>query len=303
MTPTVLAAARAAVDDLRGARLVPAPPPSGRPGGYRERTAGPAGQRVAYTALSPARRKAFVAAVLELKRTGVYDEFVRTHVEFSRHGGRAAHSGPSFLPWHRRFLLDFESALRRVDPAVTLPYWDWTTDRETSSPLWSPEFLGGDGRASDDRVVTGPFTGSQWRLRYGTDDRTYLRRTLGRGRAKRLPTAGEQRAVLGETVYDAAPWNGSSARGVRNRLEGWRGPGMHNQVHNWVGGNMLNGGSPNDPVFWLHHCNVDRLWARWQAANPGAGYLPVSGADEPLRPWGDDTPRDLLDHRRHYTYA
>ena len=24
--------------------------------------------------------------------------------------------------------------------------------------------------------------------------------------------------------------------------------------------------SPLDPVFWLHHCNIDRFWAEWQAA-------------------------------------
>lgn len=304
--PTVLGAARAAVDDLRGARLLP-PAPPGRPGGYDDDRAGaapgPVHQRVAHTALSPARRAAFVAAVLELKRTGGYDEFVRTHVEFSRDGTRVAHGGPSFLPWHRRLLIEFETALRRIDPAVTLPYWDWTTDRAVSSSLWSPDFLGGDGRASDGRVTTGPFAAGGWRLRYGTDDRTYLRRAFGRGRAKRLPTAAEQRGVLAATVYDAAPWNGSSAKGLRNQLEGWRGPGMHNQVHNWVGGTMLNGGSPNDPVFWLHHCNVDRLWARWQAAHPDAPYLPARGADERLRPWGDETPRELLDYRRHYTYA
>jgi tyrosinase len=300
---TVLGAARAAVDDLRGARLVPLPRPV--PGYDDDRggaapSPGPVYQRVAHTALGPARKRAFVAAVLELKRAKVYDRFVRTHLEFSRDSNRVAHSAPSFLPWHRRFLLDFETELRRVDPSVTLPYWDWTAG---ASSLWSADFLGGDGRDSDDRVTTGPFTGDRWPLVAGTDRRPYLRRTLGRGETRRLPSRTEQQRVLAQRVYDAAPWNGSSRRGLRNQLEGWRGPGMHNQVHNWVGGTMLNGGSPNDPVFWLHHCNVDRLWARWQADHPDGGYLPASGADKPLRPWGDDTPRDLLAYQRHYTYV
>ena len=26
---------------------------------------------------------------------------------------------------------------------------------------------------------------------------------------------------------------------------------------------MVTGGSPYDPIFWLHHCNVDRLWSEW----------------------------------------
>jgi tyrosinase len=37
---------------------------------------------------------------------------------------------------------------------------------------------------------------------------------------------------------------------------------------------MSGGFSPNDPIFFLHHANVDRLWARWQtqrlAAVPGS---------------------------------
>ena len=38
----------------------------------------------------------------------------------------------------------------------------------------------------------------------------------------------------------------------------------HNAGHRFVGGHMSGGFSPNDPVFWMHHANVDRLWARWQ---------------------------------------
>ena len=48
-------------------------------------------------------------------------------------------------------------------------------------------------------------------------------------------------------------------------------------MHIWVGGDMGPGTSPNDPVFFLHHCNVDRFWALWQHAHPGLGYLPAAG--------------------------
>jgi len=46
---------------------------------------------------------------------------------------------------------------------------------------------------------------------------------------------------------------------------------IHGWVHNAVGGDigeMSTARSPTDPVFWLHHANVDRLWARWQKRNP-----------------------------------
>ncbi len=61
----------------------------------------------------------------------------------------------------------------------------------------------------------------------------------------------------------------------RNVLEGkeevpgipepWLGALMHDRVHVWVGGSMGDVFvSPKDPLFFLHHCNVDRLWAQWQ---------------------------------------
>ena len=65
--------------------------------------------------LTPDERRRFVNALLEIKWRGVYDEFVRLHIAYYTADGdkglRAAHMGPSFLPWHRRFLLDVE---RRV---------------------------------------------------------------------------------------------------------------------------------------------------------------------------------------------
>ncbi|KJK42211.1 tyrosinase [Lentzea aerocolonigenes] len=254
----------------------------------------------------------FVAAMLELKRTGRYDEFVVTHQEFAMSdsdvGDRLAHRAPSFLPWHRRFLLDFERALQEVDPAVTLPYWDWTDDRSTRSSLWAPDFLGGTGRTSDGKVMTGPFAGDtgKWKIIARTDSRSYLCRTLA-VHEPALPTAEDVLKVLAEPRYDVRPWNSSSSSGLRNLLEGWRGPNLHNRVHVWVGGHMATGASPNDPVFWLHHCFIDLLWAQWQAEH-GASYEPkrrepgVVGAADAMKPWGDVTPQDMLDHRAFYTY-
>src|SRR5918995_5139703 len=85
-------------------------------------------------------------------------------------------------------------------------------------------------------------------------------------------------------VYDTAPWRTASVGSFRNRLEGWaqtlpgeNGSQLHNRVHIWVGGDMGPGTSPNDPVFFLHHCNVDRIWARWQHEHPAAAYEPAAG--------------------------
>ncbi|MFM9370106.1 tyrosinase family protein [Streptomyces sp. Da 82-17] len=277
--------------------------------------------------LSKSERRRFVNAVLDLKRSGEYDEFVRVHIDYYVSDGedqlRLAHMAPSFLPWHRMFLLEFERALRRIDSSVTVPYWDWTRDRTPAAGLWKSDFMGGTGRRRDLRVMDGPFARSEgrWRVRYAMTDGDFLTRDLGRPRDPLpLPTKAQVDRVMQETVYDVEPWNSMSRRGFRNRLEGW-GPGegddrflIHNRVHRWVGGLMLGGASVNDPIFWLHHSYVDMLWSRWQQRNPRAGYRPataplpgtsqfrrVAARDEPMGPW-DVTPEQMLEHRRIYRY-
>jgi tyrosinase len=135
--------------------------------------------------------------------------------------------------------------------------------------------------------------------------------------ASNLPSVARQAQVLGLTPYDTAPWDDmlrdqqdpAQWAGFRIGLE----VPVHNLVHRWVGGNMLDMSSPNDPVFWLHHCNIDRLWATWQLTHPTiAGYLPATGgplghnlndvmvfhAPDGSPPWdGDFRPVDVLDHR------
>ncbi|MGH8653122.1 MAG: tyrosinase family protein [Gammaproteobacteria bacterium] len=74
--------------------------------------------------------------------------------------------------------------------------------------------------------------------------------------------------------YDIAPW-GVTSGGFRNLLEGWQNnaritpPSLHNRVHVFVGGDMSPSTSPNDPVFYLNHCNVDRIWEAWMQPPPG----------------------------------
>jgi tyrosinase len=45
---------------------------------------------------------------------------------------------------------------------------------------------------------------------------------------------------------------------------------VHGYVHNAVGGTMASASSPDDPLFWLHHSNVDRMWAEWQRRHKGS---------------------------------
>jgi Common central domain of tyrosinase len=170
--------------------------------------------------------------------------------------------------------------------------------------------MGGNGRVSDTQVMTGAFafSGGNWpiNVRPPGDPDQFLKRQFGVF-VPSLPTPTDVTATLNETPYDVAPWNTISASGFRNKLEGWlSGPQMHNRVHVWVGGSMLPMESPNDPVFFLHHCFVDKLWADWQAQHTGLGYVPVSGGpvghnlNDAMDPWAGRgetvTPASVLDH-------
>jgi tyrosinase len=63
---------------------------------------------------------------------------------------------------------------------------------------------------------------------------------------------------------------------------------LHNSVHLAVGGDMKTSASPADPIFWLHHANVDRLWTEWQKQhrgkppNAGEKLMPPSMFDRPV---------------------
>lgn len=120
--------------------------------------------------------------------------------------------------------------------------------------------------------------------------------------------------IRDQAAFDTSPFNSSSSGGLRNLLEGWVGTErIHNSIHVWVGGDMSLSSSPNDPTFFLHHCNVDRIWAAWQERHPDAPYLPDMSASDRLQFHRIDdalysifednvTPRDMVDYKRYYEY-
>lgn len=248
--------------------------------------------RKSVNSLTNQEKKDFIEAVLALKAKpgnladNKYDEFVVWHAKtMSTAAGtdsdfsmrNLAHAGPIFLPWHREFLSRFEQALRDEVPGVFIPYWNWEEDAESDDPkesaVWKEDFMGGDGDPNDDDIVkNGPF--KDW-VTVELDQHTgevlgnsVLRRTLGRGFSDILPNQKNVYNMLKYDFYDTANWDRNS-RGFRNALEGWHVPDLgeygHNTVHLWVGGSMELSTSPNDPVFFLNHCNVDRIWSIWQS--------------------------------------
>ena len=237
--------------------------------------------------LSPAQKTAFVNAVLALKNSvdsvlhpGVqkrYDDFVEVHKNAMT--GPAMfepmpHGSSLFYPWHRILLRQFELALQAAgnDSSIMLPYWDWNYS-STSNPF-TPDFLGGDGdEAQGGRVTIGPFAFATGKFPVRVwDDPSGdpgLRREFGEDSTAWLPTSSDISACVAKTPY----WPGPS--GFESVSEGV----LHNPVHRWVGGNMADASSPNDPVFFLHHAFLDMLWERWKQQHPTIPpYTPASGA-------------------------
>lgn len=239
-----------------------------------------------------------------------------------------AHGGPVFLPWHRMFLIRLEEQIqRRVGADAAVPYWDWATDGELpeadqpAAPLWSSI---GESRGD---VASGALATMRVRLEgFGVQIWSVaprrLRRDAGRDAlAPTLPTMDEVRWALQSSEYDRTVWD-AGVDAFRNRVEGWLdpeaapgtppSPQLHNRVHVWIGGDMGPATSPNDPVFYLNHCNVDRIWESWMNRE-GPKYRPLDAdGDAPEGHRLDDAmvtllgeplrPTDVLDPTDWYVY-
>lgn len=259
--------------------------------------------------LTPAEKDSLVRALLVLKNErpsqmglpGRYDDYVQMHVLSMQTDGKGwAHGGPAFLPWHRAFLRRLELELQEIDASIALPYWDWTLDQipGVSGSPFTPDFMGSNGQPGDLKVMDGPFAfeNGNWTLHVRVNDPVFLTRNFA-AVTRTLPTPANVASALAETPYDAAPWMSRSQPGFRDRLEGFHGPGsLHNRVHAWIGGIMNNTStSPSDPIFFLHHANVDRLWAQWQFSHSDEPYVPSNAEpvsllghrlSDPMLPWG-----------------
>jgi tyrosinase len=232
-------------------------------------------------------------------------------------GYSVAHQCPAFLPWHRKFLLLFEDAIRALAfPDFALPYWDWT-DQAALDVMFADDFMGPiTGDANDNYAVnTGPFRKGVFPLNVtpqpigdGDDLNQGPWGHLTRGpKTIDLPTAEEITAMFAVDRYSAPPYDNSVdiSESFNNYILGIPNtegqlPFIHSAVHAHVGGSWdstyfdsgfneqditfvgtmgVLDASPNDPVFFLHHCNVDRLWALWEDLY-GAQYEPESGFNQ-----------------------
>jgi hypothetical protein len=208
------------------------------------------------------------------------------------------HASWYFLPWHRMYLFRFEQIIRSFIPVGdgrdtwALPYWDYSSGAPGSA--LPPAFRA--GRLPDDSV----------------NPLFVAARRASVNKGEEIPDlVTDTSAAMAEDVFTETGLGASTGFGGPRTGFAHQGPAFgaleaqpHGPVHVWVGGANGLMRDPNtaalDPVFWLHHANIDRLWEHWLGdghTNPeGRAWRDrrfrlrdAAGAPASLRP------RDVLD--------
>jgi tyrosinase len=195
-----------------------------------------------------------------------------------------------FLPWHRAYLWWLEQALQDratelpaelQDVDIALPWWDWT--KVPNIPPAYEDLAGEQNPLSSTRA---------WVPTANPPIDHFTTRDPGANPRGRLPLV-EDIGDRNSGLLSQTDWATFS-----DLLEGF-----HDDVHVWVGGDMLSQATAAfDPVFFAHHCMIDRVWSIWQAYW-GNGGIPAELLDLELIPFGKRV-RDVLDVQAlGYEYA
>lgn len=204
-----------------------------------------------------------------------------------------------FLPWHRAYLYAFEQSLRDVsgDDTLAVPWWDWSSEasRQEGLPAAFSDPTTPEGQPNPlfsyhvfEPKATPPI------------DKDTIRFP---GTPSDLPFPN---------VPDAVPRLLSEFPSFNDFSDVLQ--QVHDFIHGWTGGRRVVDGQEEfgdmgsvataafDPVFWSHHCMVDRVWALWQVRH-GISNIPEELLDLVLAPF-PFTVRMVLDiNDLGYEYA
>lgn len=157
---------------------------------------------------------------------------------------------PFFLPWHRMYLFRFERMIRKLtnQPQFTLPYWNYSAAGSTHGILPAAFRVSTSSLFVSNRIAS-----------------------VNAG----LPIDASNPGALDTTALSQCSYNPVGAvPGFCQALNS----GLHGNVHVLIGDRKNMGAVPwaaRDPIFWLHHCNIDRLWTSW---NKGGRTNPTTTA-------------------------
>ncbi|KAL9948190.1 hypothetical protein D7B24_005491 [Verticillium nonalfalfae] len=225
------------------------------------------------------------------------DDLVFTHFSLNTD----IHFVANFLPWHRWYVQLHEDLLRtECGFTGAQPYWDWSIDGDAvdtpNSPVFDAETgFGGNGVRTGSTepgfercVVDGPFAHTNLTLAMGwpnmndQGDRLHcftreFNNASGRDENGEIIIGDMQAAAYNSKVMNTI-YGFDTYAAMSNMLEGL----PHAQIHSIIFGDMGPATSPNEPLFFLHHANVDRAWAKWQGRN-ATRLADYTGFNDPNR--------------------
>ncbi|KAI6383326.1 hypothetical protein MCOR25_000246 [Pyricularia grisea] len=196
-----------------------------------------------------------------------YEDLVWVHHQMTDQ----LHGYAQFLPWHRRFVNVYETALRdECGYRGPMPWWDETRDAGNfaGAPVFTPEYFGTapirtrEGRGGC--ITDGVFSGMLVHIGPGT---AFEEHCLSRAVDESL-TREVSQATINQVLRQS---NFESFAGL---IEGW----PHAYGHNGVGAVMSDvGPAPGDPIFFLHHAFIDRIWWEWQNVDRDTRVYELAG--------------------------
>ena len=213
--------------------------------------------------------------------SSLYEDFPWIHA----HVGYKSHNSAQFLPWHRYFLHVYETALRQDCGyrGEGLVYWDWTLDSDAleHAPVFDAETgFGGNGDVDGEITVgnhghclkDGPFT-DIWAKFY---DVKYKPHCLSRGFRTDAGADGHMDGSLVSPVAIEEVLSIPTYEDFVTRMESQ----IHDAIPFGIGGDFETFTAPYDPIFFLHHTQLDRLWWLWQQRNPADRTMLYEGHKE-----------------------
>lgn len=178
-----------------------------------------------------------------------------------KYWNQCQHQSWYFPPWHRGYVIAIEAQIRKEIIALggpkdwALPYWNYlgSGDQNRLPPAFAERTLP-DGSSNPLFVEA----------RYGPnrDGNVYIPRgdISDACQGEKVYTGQKKSKKVGYGGYKTGFWHGGEYDS--GKLEA----NPHNLVHTLVGGDGVMsypGSAALDPIFYLHHCNIDRMWAAW----------------------------------------
>lgn len=171
--------------------------------------------------------------------------------------GTCEHESDFFLAWHRAFLYFFEKTMWKHMSGIEskkpgLPYWDYQKSGQNIIP---PTF--------NDNSYSVVINGT-------TDIKPNPLKEIDRNGT--MFPRGSLSDYINKQLTKVQN-NYTDFYSFQHGLEY-----VHGTVHRQIGGKMrLANSAANDPLFWIHHANIDRLWQKW--LNKGEGRCDPNHTD------------------------